>query len=114
MHQVKSPISLLICDLDYFKDFNDTYGHQLGDDCLKKVARAMTQSVKRPADLVARYGGEEFVLVLPNSDDTDARHVAHTLHKTSDVIVYFQSVSKTNKKTCHSLYEISSMFFFSM
>ncbi|MCG8619618.1 MAG: diguanylate cyclase [Desulfobacterales bacterium] len=76
MQREKFPIALMLCDIDDFKAFNDTYGHQEGDDCLKQVASAMTRAVKRPADLVARYGGEEFALVLPNSDLEGASHIA--------------------------------------
>jgi diguanylate cyclase (GGDEF)-like protein len=57
-----------MCDIDFFKNYNDTYGHVAGDDCLRKVSGVIKQSVRRPADLAARYGGEEFVLVLPNTD----------------------------------------------
>ncbi|MDH4184879.1 MAG: diguanylate cyclase, partial [Nitrospinota bacterium] len=59
------PISMVLIDVDCFKNYNDTYGHIAGDDCLKRVARAISFSVSRPADLVARYGGEEFVIILP-------------------------------------------------
>ena len=62
------PLSLIMCDIDFFKNYNDTYGHVAGDDCLRKVSGVIKQSVRRPADLAARYGGEEFVLVLPNTD----------------------------------------------
>lgn len=61
-------VGLLLCDIDFFKPYNDTYGHQRGDDCLRAVAAAIKTSLFRPADLVARYGGEEFVVVLPNAD----------------------------------------------
>ncbi len=63
----QTPLSLVLLDVDYFKNYNDTYGHQRGDQCLITVAQALQQQVHRPADLVARYGGEEFVMVLPNT-----------------------------------------------
>ena len=80
-HREKRPISIILCDIDYFKKYNDAYGHQAGDDCLKQVARTMAQTLKRPGDLAARYGGEEFVLVLANSGIEGARHVADNLQK---------------------------------
>ncbi|MCC6330325.1 MAG: diguanylate cyclase [Acidobacteria bacterium] len=64
----KTPISLALFDIDHFKSFNDTYGHQAGDDCLQRVAEAFAETVKRPTDLVARFGGEEFALVLGGTD----------------------------------------------
>ncbi len=75
------PISLIMCDVDFFKQYNDFYGHQKGDDCLRQVARAIENSAKRPADLVARYGGEEFVVVLPNTPNQGALIVANTVLK---------------------------------
>ncbi|MCD8488710.1 MAG: diguanylate cyclase [Desertifilum sp.] len=69
-------LSLILCDVDYFKLYNDTYGHQAGDRCLQAVAKAICQAVKRPADLVARYGGEEFAVILPNTGATGAVQVA--------------------------------------
>jgi diguanylate cyclase (GGDEF)-like protein len=61
-------LSLILCDIDYFKSYNDTYGHIAGDHCLKRVAQAIRNAVLRPADLVARYGGEEFAVVLPRTN----------------------------------------------
>lgn len=63
------PVSLIMIDIDYFKLFNDEYGHPAGDHCLRQVARALADISKRPADLVSRYGGEEFVIILPQTED---------------------------------------------
>ena len=75
----RSPLSLILCDIDYFKAYNDTYGHPAGDVCLQKVANIIKETVKRPADLVARYGGEEFAVVLPHTDAAGAVHVAEEI-----------------------------------
>ena len=64
----KRPLSMIMIDIDYFKNYNDTYGHQQGDYCLKQLARIFRQALMRPADFVARYGGEEFAAVLPNTE----------------------------------------------
>lgn len=64
----KQPLSLIICDIDHFKLFNDNYGHQHGDDVLKQVAHALDELCKRQGDLAARYGGEEFAIILPSID----------------------------------------------
>lgn len=63
----KKPLSMLMCDVDHFKLYNDEFGHQAGDMCLKKVAAVLTEQLKRPADIAARYGGEEFAIVLPET-----------------------------------------------
>ncbi len=78
-HRDKKPISVVLCDIDFFKLYNDNYGHQAGDDCLQKVAKAINDSAKRSTDLAARYGGEEFVLVLPNTDAAGAMVVSETV-----------------------------------
>lgn len=72
-------LSLILCDIDYFKNYNDCYGHQAGDDCLKQVAQTISSIIQRPADLVARYGGEEFALILPNTPPEGAIHVAESI-----------------------------------
>lgn len=73
------PLSMLLCDVDYFKQFNDAYGHQVGDECLKAVARTLKDTLRRPADLVARYGGEEFAVILPDTEITGALQVAEAM-----------------------------------
>ncbi|MFW5425727.1 MAG: diguanylate cyclase domain-containing protein [Methylophagaceae bacterium] len=72
----QTPLSLILADIDNFKLYNDNYGHQAGDDCLKTVAQLIQSVIKRPGDLVARYGGEEFAIVLPETDIIAAGQVA--------------------------------------
>jgi diguanylate cyclase (GGDEF)-like protein len=66
----KMPLSLRMIDINYFKLFNDKYGHAAGDKCLKDLAYTMEKSLRRTSDKVTRYGGEEFVIILPNTQDT--------------------------------------------
>ncbi len=73
------PLALLMIDIDHFKDFNDHYGHQAGDDCLKQIARTLNEGFSRAIDLVARYGGEEFVCLMPETDSDGASAIAETL-----------------------------------
>jgi diguanylate cyclase (GGDEF)-like protein/PAS domain S-box-containing protein len=75
----QSPLSLILCDIDHFKLYNDTYGHPAGDRCLIEVAQAISKVIKRPSDLVARYGGEEFVLVLPQTPLAGAKYLAQQI-----------------------------------
>lgn len=79
MRREHAPLSLILCDIDYFKLYNDTFGHLAGDDCLKLVARTIRNCVKRPTDLVARYGGEEFAVVLSNTDTAGAITIAESI-----------------------------------
>jgi diguanylate cyclase (GGDEF)-like protein len=74
-----APLSMIMIDIDFFKAFNDTYGHLRGDDCLRRVASALNLSLSRPGDLVARYGGEEFAVVLGGTERAGAAAVAETL-----------------------------------
>lgn len=77
--RTKKPLSILLFDVDFFKRYNDTYGHLAGDDCLKQVALTIEECFQRPGDVVARYGGEEFIVLLPNTDIDGATHLAELL-----------------------------------
>ena len=79
-------VSLILCDIDAFKPYNDGYGHQQGDECLFQVAQALAQQVYRAGDLVARYGGEEFAVILPNTDIRGAEAVAEKLRCTVETL----------------------------
>ncbi|MDC7825005.1 diguanylate cyclase [Pseudomonas sp. BLCC-B13] len=74
-----SPISLIMIDVDYFKKYNDHYGHQAGDQCLRRLAQAVASILNRPYDLLARYGGEEFACLLPDTDQRGAKLVAQKI-----------------------------------
>jgi len=75
------PLALILCDIDFFKLYNDNYGHQAGDDCLFRVAQVLSDIAKRPSDLAARYGGEEFAVVIPQTNILGAKRVAEQIHK---------------------------------
>jgi diguanylate cyclase len=75
----KTPLSVILLDIDHFKSFNDNYGHMVGDECLKFVAKRIESHCRRPADSAARYGGEEFVLILPNTSMEGALKVAEAI-----------------------------------
>jgi len=73
------PLSMVLIDVDHFKRFNDSYGHQAGDDCLRRVAGALKAGLRRPTDLLCRYGGEEFACLLPDTDGAGATALAELL-----------------------------------
>jgi diguanylate cyclase (GGDEF)-like protein len=75
------PLAIILIDIDYFKNYNDYYGHQGGDDCLIQVAQTLAKIPQRATDLVARYGGEEFVAILPNTNSKQALIVAESMRK---------------------------------
>jgi diguanylate cyclase (GGDEF)-like protein len=75
------PLSLLMCDIDFFKLYNDKHGHIAGDDCLSAVATAIASASNRPTDLACRYGGDEFVIVLPKTDLSGAQGIADKIRK---------------------------------
>lgn len=81
LQRTSSPISLLICDIDYFKKYNDTYGHLAGDECIKMVATIIRRNCKRLSDVAARYGGEEFGIILPDTPPNGARKVAESIRE---------------------------------
>ena len=72
-------LAIVMADVDVFKRFNDTYGHQAGDDCLRQVAQVMSDQLKRSGDMIARYGGEEFIVLLPGLDLSHAKQLAEQL-----------------------------------
>ena len=79
--RANEPLSLILCDIDYFKNYNDAYGHQAGDKCLIKVAKTMDKTVRRTSDFFARYGGEEFAIILPNTDLEGAINIAEQIRE---------------------------------
>jgi diguanylate cyclase (GGDEF)-like protein len=76
-----APISIILCDIDFFKQYNDTYGHPAGDACIKQVVQALSSAIYRSTDLLARYGGEEFAAVLPQTDLKQALKVAQRMQE---------------------------------
>jgi diguanylate cyclase (GGDEF)-like protein len=98
-----SPLSLIMLDIDYFKKYNDTYGHQAGDESLIKVAKAISGTMRRPADMVARYGGEEFVVVLPNVGQEDAVKLSEKIRTTIEDLEIEHKLSSINKFLTMSL-----------
>jgi two-component system cell cycle response regulator len=80
-YRFKHPISIIMCDLDHFKSINDTYGHRVGDEVLKRCVTSISKSVRQNIDWIARYGGEEFVVTLPETDAEDCLVVAERMRK---------------------------------
>jgi diguanylate cyclase (GGDEF)-like protein len=79
LQRTLTPISILICDIDYFKKYNDTYGHLAGDDCIRSVADTIQSRCRRISDIAARYGGEEFGIILPNTSSNEALSIAESI-----------------------------------
>ncbi len=88
------PLSLVLLDIDFFKEYNDTYGHTMGDNALKAVAETLQANVRRSADLAARYGGEEFVLILPDTDAAGARALAENVRMAVEELRIEHTTSK--------------------
>ena len=111
-------LSLIMLDIDFFKKYNDYYGHQEGDNCLKRIAQEIRISLLRPSDIVVRYGGEEFVVILPNTNSDGAHRVAerirrniinlaikHEASTVSEVITLSQGIAEMNNNNNDTVYE---------
>lgn len=103
------PLSLIMIDIDHFKQFNDYYGHQEGDKCLRQVAEAIGSSIQRPGDFVARYGGEEFVVVLPETERDGALMVAERIRNNVESLAVKHGRSGVSQYVTVSL-GISTLF----
>ncbi len=97
MHRRAEPICLIMLDVDHFKLYNDSYGHQAGDHCLKQVAAAIASLVRRPADFVARYGGEEFAMVLPSTNEEGGKIVGEKLLQKIASLKIEHNASESNR-----------------
>lgn len=102
-YRTRRPLALLMLDVDFFKQLNDTYGHTVGDECLQKVAQAIQSSLKRPMDMVARYGGEEFAVILPETDASGAEVVAEDIRQQVEQLMLPQATSKEHKQLTVSI-----------
>ncbi|MDY6784623.1 MAG: diguanylate cyclase [Cyanobacteriota bacterium] len=101
--QAKLPLSLILCDVDHFKLYNDTYGHQAGDACLQRVAQTIRTTLKRRADLVARYGGEEFAIVLPDTPAKLAIQIAEAIRLAIEAMEIYHAKSSASDYVTLSL-----------
>lgn len=98
-----TPLSLILIDVDFFKAYNDTYGHQMGDDCLKRVTDSLKGVMKRPTDLIARYGGEEFVVLLSRTEAGRAAAIAETLRASVEALEILHTNSQISERVTISL-----------
>lgn len=101
--RTKSPLSLIMCDVDHFKLYNDTYGHQQGDRCLSTVGEQIAAIVQRPTDLACRYGGEEFAIILPDTCQQGASMLAENMRKAIFALAMPHSASKVAQVVSLSL-----------
>jgi diguanylate cyclase (GGDEF)-like protein len=101
--RVEEFISLIMFDIDCFKAYNDTYGHLIGDDCLKKIAKTLSNALKRPRDFLCRYGGEEFIAVLPDTDGKGAFEVANRFLKETKKLKITHKSSPVSKNVTISV-----------
>ena len=99
----RTPLGIIMIDIDYFKPFNDHYGHGKGDECLIKVAAALQKVIYRPKDLLARYGGEEFAVILPETDCADAEQIAEKMRLAVENLMLKHEFSEVAKVITISL-----------
>lgn len=99
----REPLSLIICDIDNFKSYNDHYGHERGDHCLRKVAQQIENTLKRPSDFCARFGGEEFAVLLPGTSLDNAQHVAEEIRKNVEQLEIPHETAQSSKIVTISL-----------
>ncbi|WP_020589204.1 diguanylate cyclase [Desulfobacter curvatus] len=92
--RIKKEFALILCDVDHFKYYNDTYGHRAGDDCLKRIARALGGCMRRPRDMAARYGGEEFAAILPETGLDGALQMAENIRSRVEALNILHESSK--------------------
>lgn len=97
MSMAKQPLALIFCDVDYFKKYNDLYGHPAGDDCLRRIANVINLAIRRPGDLAARYGGEEFAVILPNTTIDGAISVAQNIQKSINKLTLVHEASEVSE-----------------
>ncbi|MCK1732392.1 diguanylate cyclase [Bradyrhizobium sp. 138] len=98
-----APLSLLLIDVDHFKSFNDQYGHQAGDACLRSIARVLAEQARRPADVAARYGGEEFALLLPNTDAGGCKLVGEQIQRAIQELGILHTLNPPSKQVTVSI-----------
>jgi len=105
----RQPLSVIMVDIDYFKLFNDYYGHLVGDRCLKQVAETLQSVIRRSTDLVARYGGEEFVAVLPDTDEKGAVNVARRMKSNVEALGLSHAASRITDHVTISIGAVSAV-----
>ncbi len=110
LEELKQPLSLIMCDVDYFKLYNDQYGHLSGDKCLIEIAQILKKVTRKNSDIVIRYGGEEFLIILPNVDTINAKRIAKTILKKVENLKIPHSLSKTSKFVTVSLGVITTNY----
>jgi diguanylate cyclase (GGDEF)-like protein len=94
--KTRTPVSFVMIDIDFFKQYNDVYGHVKGDECLKKIAAVISKNIKRIGDYAARYGGEEFSIVLPNTDSQGAEVICRRIQASVDTLAIDHSASSVS------------------